>query len=58
MTENQELSDLIVGAYSQQRQGELSLAIQSWNALANHTASDNELKANAQIGRAACRERV
>jgi Tfp pilus assembly protein PilF len=49
MTENQELSDLIVGAYSQQRQGELSLAIQSWNALANHTASDNELKANAHL---------
>ena len=41
------LSDLMVKAYTHQKQGELSLAIQSWNALANYKSSDHELRANA-----------
>jgi tetratricopeptide (TPR) repeat protein len=43
------LSDLMVKAYTHQKQGELSLAIQSWNALANHQSSDHELRANAHL---------
>ena len=43
------LSDLMVKAYTQQKQGELSLAIQSWNVLANHQSSDYKLRANAHL---------
>jgi tetratricopeptide (TPR) repeat protein len=46
---DQELSDLMVEAYTRQKQGELSLAIQSWNALASHPSGDSELKANAHL---------
>ena len=43
------LSDLMVKAYIHQKQGELSLDIQSWNALANYKSSDHELMANAHL---------
>jgi len=34
-----EISDLMVEAYTHQKNGELSLAIQSWNALLNHSSA-------------------
>ena len=43
------LSDLMVKAYTHQKQGELSLAIQSWNALANYKSSDHELRASVYL---------
>jgi Tfp pilus assembly protein PilF len=48
MSEN-EISDLIVKAYSNQKDGQLSLAIQSWNELLNHPSVSQELSANAQL---------
>ena len=42
MSEN-EISDLIVKAYSNQKDGQLSLAIQSWNELLNHPSVTQEL---------------
>ena len=48
MSEN-EISDLIVKAYSNQKDGQLSLAIQSWNELLNHPSVTQELSANAQL---------
>ena len=48
MSEN-EISDLIVKAYSNQKDGQLSLAIQSWNELLNHSSVTQELSANAQL---------
>jgi len=44
-----ELSKLMVDAYTHQKNGELSLAIQAWNALLNHQAADKNLKANAHL---------
>ena len=49
MHKDQQLSDLMVLSYTYQKHGELSLAIRSWNALANHVPSDDELKANAHF---------
>jgi len=48
MSEN-EISDLIVKAYSHQKNGRLSVAIQSWNELLNHPLVTQELSANAQL---------
>ena len=39
----------MVDAYTHQKNGELSLAIQVWNALLNHQAADKNLKANAHL---------
>ncbi|HAN33802.1 MAG TPA: hypothetical protein DCM52_00880, partial [Gammaproteobacteria bacterium] len=39
----------MVDAYTYQKNGELSLAIQAWNALLNHQAADKDLKANAYL---------
>ena len=44
-----ELSKLMVDAYTHQKNGELSLAIQAWNVLLNHQAADKDLKANAHL---------
>ena len=48
MNEN-EISDLIVEAYSHQKNGQLSQAIQSWNALLNHNSITQDLSSNAHI---------
>ncbi len=48
MNEN-EISDLMVEAYNHQKNGKLSLAIQSWNALLNHSSVPQDLAANAQL---------
>ena len=47
MNTNNEISDLIVKAYKHQKNGDLSLAIQGWNALINHSSTDKELISNA-----------
>jgi tetratricopeptide (TPR) repeat protein len=47
MNTNNEISDLVVKAYKHQKNGDLSLAIQGWNALINHSSSDKELISNA-----------
>ena len=49
MSAELELSKLMVDAYTYQKNGELSLAIQAWNALLNHQAADKDLKANAYL---------
>ena len=48
MNEN-EISDLIVEAYSHQKNGQLSQAIQSWNALLNHNSITQDLSSNAHL---------
>ena len=47
MNTNNEISDLVVKAYKHQKNGDLSLAIQGWNALINHSSTDKELISNA-----------
>ena len=42
-----EISDLIVQAYTHQKNGQLSQAIQSWNALINQKSINQDLSANA-----------
>ena len=49
MSDESQLSDLMVSAYAHQKNGELSLAIQAWNALLNHSSADKNLKANAHL---------
>ena len=49
MSSETELSDLMVSAYTHQKNNELSLAIQAWNGLINHTDADENLKANAYL---------
>ena len=49
MIDESQLSDLMVSAYAHQKNGELSLAIQAWNALLNHSSADKNLKANAHL---------
>ena len=48
MNEN-EISDLIVEAYSHQKNGQLSQAIQSWNTLLNHNSITQDLSSNAHL---------
>ena len=48
MNEN-EISDLIVEAYSHQKNGQLSQAIQSWNALLNHNSITQDLSSNVHL---------
>ena len=48
MNEN-EISDLIVQAYTHQKNGQLSQAIQSWNALINQKSITQDLSANAHL---------
>ena len=49
MNSELELSDLMVAAYTHQKNDELSLAIQAWNALLNHDSADKKLQANAHL---------
>ena len=44
-----EISDLIVEAYTYQKNGQLSQAIQSWNALINHNSITQDLLSNAHL---------
>ena len=48
MNENK-ISDLIVQAYTQQKNSQLSQAIQSWNALINQKSITQDLLANANL---------
>jgi len=49
MNNNTEISDLIVKAYAYQKNGELSMAIQVWNELVNHSFVTQELSSNAHL---------
>jgi tetratricopeptide (TPR) repeat protein len=49
MSSETELSDLMVAAYTHQKNDEISLAIQAWNTLINHQAADKNLSANAHL---------
>jgi len=49
MNNNTEISDLIVKAYAYQKNGELSMAIQVWNELINHSLITQELSSNAYL---------
>jgi Tfp pilus assembly protein PilF len=49
MSSETELSDLMVAAYTHQKNDEISLAIQAWNALINHPSTDKYLRANAHL---------
>lgn len=49
MRGEQELSELMVTAYTHQKKGNLSLAIQAWNNLLIHKEADKNLKANAHL---------
>jgi hypothetical protein len=49
MSSETELSDLMVAAYTHQKNDEISLAIQAWNTLINHQAADKNLRANAHL---------
>jgi len=49
MNNNTEISDLIVKAYEYQKNGELSMAIQIWNELINHSLVTQELSSNAHL---------
>ena len=49
MNNNTEISDLIVKAYAYQKSGELSIAIQIWNELINHSLVTQELCSNAHL---------
>ena len=44
-----EISDLIVKAYTHQKNGQLSQAIQSWNALLNQKSITQDLAANTHL---------
>ena len=49
MNNNTEISDLIVKAYAYQKNGDLSMAIQVWNELVNHSSVTQELASNAHL---------
>ena len=49
MNNEQELGELMVAAYTHQKNAQYSWAIQAWNALARHNDADNDLKANAHL---------
>ena len=49
MNNEKELSELMVAAYTHQKNAQYSLAIQAWNALARQNDADNDLKANAHL---------
>ena len=49
MTSSEELGELMVAAYSYQKQGKYSSAIKNWNSLVNNRSADNDLKASAHI---------
>ncbi len=49
MSTKTQLSDLMVSAYTHQKNGDLSLSIQAWNGLVNHVDADEALKANAHL---------
>jgi tetratricopeptide (TPR) repeat protein len=49
MNNNTEISDLIVKAYTHQKNGDLSVAIQLWNELINHSLVTPELSSNAHL---------
>ncbi len=42
-------SDLMVEAYTYQKQGDLSLAIKSWNTLINYVSDNQEIISNAHL---------
>ena len=49
MNNDKVTSDLMVEAYTYQKQGDLSLAIKSWNTLINYVSDNQEIIANAHL---------
>ena len=49
MNNDKVTSDLMVEAYTHQKQGDLSLAIKSWNTLINYVSDNQEIIANAHL---------